>query len=999
MPGRGSRRRSPSGASTGPPNSEATDALHRPPTAAARPDTATPGPLDNARGLRRRPRRSKALKLPFAALAAATAAALAAALATDLNGSLDDAAAAVPPPLEDHGAAASDPGAPSAQPAPKPAARPADHGAAASDPPPPKRSERLGLSRQRRAPSPASPAVLATRVPQTDRGDGGDGSTAATAGALATNAPLLHRGDVGVSCRAFEAWLSDELSGCLWHLDRARSFDGRLGATPAGGEINIGGAWTATRGANVNVAVLDERWNPDHHDIVDNVDLARSVDYTGVQTGEGRTGHGTAVAGVIAARDNDVGGRGVAPRATLFNYNVVESPASLSDALKRNASLVAVYNGSFGGSERPPYQRVSAEVWKALEHGRVSGFGGLGSLYVFSAGNGRTADSGSGQVNTEERHAHPAALAVCAVDDDGTHAAYSNIGSSLWVCAPSEGDAEDDDNHLLAPAGDNDYRVLGRTSAAAPQVSGVIALVRSVNPYLGWRDVKLILAGTAQKNDPSHSGWHAGSPAYGSSGRRYHFNHLYGFGVVDASSAVDAALGWKRLPAERVETVASGEIRVPTQFVPEGLPLKVPNDGTVVEHSLEVPAGTAIDFVEHLSVTLDVTSNFGRDLLIEIVSPGGTTSTLIEPIGRRDQCYGSVINGHYFPECGVPRRLHGRPDGVSFASNAFLGEDPAGTWTLRLSDSLYEAAPRRPRDSVPFEDVYRTTVNSWDLKLRGHSGASADSAPRARLSVSGASGLEATADEGAVVVVVASLADGVAGRDYTLPVSVVDGDATHGDGDFARSELSITVPRGRRSGTATLSITADGIDETDETFSLAWRDQSQGTGPDSLMYLGDPVEVTIPGNVAPEPLLRARLSVDSACVAEGASVTVTVDLLGGTHSREVRLPVEFVGGTARVAGDRRGRIDVYPLAVDGALETQLRVAAGQTRASGIVQTAGDREVEDDETFDIVVQRPAGLTGVLTVTGSPVTVTIVDDDSGTPRPCPDAGTTAITPPPA
>ena len=58
---------------------------------------------------------------------------------------------------------------------------------------------------------------------------------------------------------------------------------------------------------------------------------------------------------------------------------------------------------------------------------------------------------------------------------------------------------------------DRYYQDFGGTSAAAPIVSGVAALTRDANPDLTWRDVKLILAATAQKNDPASPGWKDGA--------------------------------------------------------------------------------------------------------------------------------------------------------------------------------------------------------------------------------------------------------------------------------------------------------------------------------------------------------------------------------------------------------------------------------------------------------------------------------------------------------
>ena len=71
-------------------------------------------------------------------------------------------------------------------------------------------------------------------------------------------------------------------------------------------------------------------------------------------------------------------------------------------------------------------------------------------------------------------------------------------------------------------------------------------LVRKANGNLTWRDVKLILAASARKTDPTNdgwddnpsSGWHTGGLKYGSTNERYSYSHHYGFGVVDAKDPV-----------------------------------------------------------------------------------------------------------------------------------------------------------------------------------------------------------------------------------------------------------------------------------------------------------------------------------------------------------------------------------------------------------------------------------------------------------------------------
>ena len=71
----------------------------------------------------------------------------------------------------------------------------------------------------------------------------------------------------------------------------------------------------------------------------------------------------------------------------------------------------------------------------------------------------------------------------------------------------------------------------------------MVALVREANNALTWRDVKLILAASARRNDTDNTGWEEGAFKYGSNTDRYNYNDEYGFGMVDAKAAVDLALG------------------------------------------------------------------------------------------------------------------------------------------------------------------------------------------------------------------------------------------------------------------------------------------------------------------------------------------------------------------------------------------------------------------------------------------------------------------------
>ena len=75
------------------------------------------------------------------------------------------------------------------------------------------------------------------------------------------------------------------------------------------------------------------------------------------------------------------------------------------------------------------------------------------------------------------------------------------------------------------------------SSAAAPLVAGVLALVLEAKPGVSWRDVQHILVHSSRRTDPAHSSW-------STNGANLTHSHVYGFGVVDADAAVTLAERW-----------------------------------------------------------------------------------------------------------------------------------------------------------------------------------------------------------------------------------------------------------------------------------------------------------------------------------------------------------------------------------------------------------------------------------------------------------------------
>ena len=466
----------------------------------------------------------------------------------------------------------------------------------------------------------------------------------------------------------------DDLYACQWHLKNRED---------AGKDINVEPVWEGgITGEGVNVAVVDDGMDHRHEDLAPNVHPSRNHDYTGRgDIYHPRDHHGTAVAGLIAARDNDFGVRGVAPRATIHGHNFLtggsteESSFTIADSMTRSRVVTAVSNNSWGPEDGPGLGSADTFWETAVEKGVKEGYGGKGTFYAFAGGNGALDGD---DANLDEVANFYAVTAVCAVNDRGRRSDFSEPGASLWVCAPSN-DSRGSYRGIVTTENSDRYRyTFGGTSAATPIVSGVAALLRDANPELTWRDLKLILAASARKNDPGNPGWEDGAFKYGSNTKRYHFNHEYGFGVVDAKAAVDLADGWTTVPRLESEGATSGNLNARIPDAPSS------SSPRTITRTLTV--NTDIGFTEFVEIRAKFGHSSFRDLEVELLSPSGKTSKLLS---------------YYGPDYPIP--LNGE---IRFGAAKHLGENPNGRWTLRITDKI--------------NNDWSGTLGSWTIRVYGH---------------------------------------------------------------------------------------------------------------------------------------------------------------------------------------------------------------------------------------------------------------------------------------
>ena len=177
-------------------------------------------------------------------------------------------------------------------------------------------------------------------------------------------------------------------------------------------------------------------------------------------------------------------------------------------------------------------------------------------------------------------------------------------------------------------------------------VSGVVALMLEANPDLGWRDVREILARSARKVDPTHGDWTK-------NGAGLDVNHAYGFGLVDATAAINMALAWQNaLPAK----VFTNRKDVGRQ-IPDGSDIGLSDE-------ISVPDLGVAEFVEVLFDAPDH-PRLG-DLEITLISPSGTKSVLSELHNQTFEVF--------------------RYRNWRFGTVRVLGERTVGSWRLEVRD-------------------------------------------------------------------------------------------------------------------------------------------------------------------------------------------------------------------------------------------------------------------------------------------------------------------------
>ncbi len=276
-------------------------------------------------------------------------------------------------------------------------------------------------------------------------------------------------------------------------------------------KINIEEAWLSCyQGQGVTVAVVDTGVDLDHPDLQANLVTGKTF-VSGTSMPDDDQGHGTHMAGIIAAVNNNGGIIGVAPEASLMPVKVLDQQGSGSIYDVADGIEWAVINDAEVINLSLGTVADSATLKAAIDYAYNNGV-----LLVAAGGNCGDSAYFLNGCSYQDQPVYPGAytnvMAVASTDSHDNQSSFSNQGSYIEIAAPG--------SNIYSTYPSSTYATQSGTSMAAPHVAGLAALVWSQNSSWTNQEVRAQIRNTAQ--DLGASGW----------------DNQFGYGRIDAAAAM-----------------------------------------------------------------------------------------------------------------------------------------------------------------------------------------------------------------------------------------------------------------------------------------------------------------------------------------------------------------------------------------------------------------------------------------------------------------------------
>ncbi|KAK3869911.1 hypothetical protein Pcinc_024806 [Petrolisthes cinctipes] len=343
--------------------------------------------------------------------------------------------------------------------------------------------------------------------------------------------------------------------------------------------------------------------------------------------------------------------------------------------------LIDIYSASWGPTDDgKTVDGPRNATMKAIVRGVNEGRNGLGNIYVWASGDGGEDDD----CNCDGYAASMWTVSINSAINDGSNAHYDESCSSTLASTFSNGAKDPSTGVATTDLYGKCTKTHSGTSAAAPEAAGVFALALEASPHLTWRDIQHLTVLTSKRNSlfdaKRRFSWRM-------NGVGLEYNHLFGFGVMDAGAMVALARDWVTVPP-RYHCQAGIYQTHGRMTVNESVSLKITTDAC---------SGTETEvlYLEHVQAVITLNATRRGDVQLFLVSPLGTKSMILS---RRPNDDDSRDGFTKWP----------------FMTTHTWAEDPRGTWHLEAM--IARGSTSSSSGSVESAEGW---IKEWTLMLHG----------------------------------------------------------------------------------------------------------------------------------------------------------------------------------------------------------------------------------------------------------------------------------------